>query len=255
MCQYALPNVIFVDLSLYSFIIMKTAFFQVLFLIPALVFGQYTAIPDINFEKALIEFGMDDLIDGKVLSKNIKSVKSLDISWKEIADLTGIKDFDSLQFLNCAANPFTFLDVSNNTALKGLDLDAEGDYSCRLTGLDLSNNTKLTFLDSGTSKLQKLDLSKNIELKELYCSFSNIKKLDLSTNNKLITLDAGYNKLRNLDLSNNRDLQIVDVRNNKLKKLVLTNNSSIKSIRCSGNKFDCRLLHSKRIENKNLQEK
>ena len=118
---------------------------QILFLIPLFGFSQYTSIPDTNFEKALIELGVDDIIDGRVLSNKIKSVKALDISWKEIADLTGIQDFDSLQFLFCAANPFTALDVSNNTALKGLDLDAEGDYPCRLTNLDLSKNIQLTF--------------------------------------------------------------------------------------------------------------
>ncbi|MBL17825.1 MAG: hypothetical protein CL848_02975 [Crocinitomicaceae bacterium] len=43
------------------------------------------AIPDENFEKALIELGYDDLIDGYVQS-GIKNCKELDISEKGISN-------------------------------------------------------------------------------------------------------------------------------------------------------------------------
>lgn len=223
----------------------KTRFFQLLFFIPILGFSQYTAIPDTNFEKSLIELGIDDLVDGKVLSNKIKHVKSLDLAWKEISDLTGIQGFDSLQKLDCSANPFITLDLSKNTALLHLDLDAEGDYTCKITSLDLSNNTELTYLDCGTSDIKKLNLSKNIALKELYCSWCKIKTIDLSNNIELVRLEVSYNKLKRLDLSNNTKLLSLDVGNNRLKDLVLDNNTSLKSIYCAGNKFDCKSLLSK----------
>ena len=52
---------------------------KVLFLlmIPVLCFGQYTSIPDQNFEQALIDLGYDDVIDRKLLTANINSVDSL----------------------------------------------------------------------------------------------------------------------------------------------------------------------------------
>ena len=68
---------------------------KVLFLlmIPVLCFGQYTSIPDQNFEQALIDFGYDDVIDGKVLTANINSVDSLNLIDKNISDLTGVEAF------------------------------------------------------------------------------------------------------------------------------------------------------------------
>ena len=92
-----------------------------LLMIPVLCFGQYTSIPDQNFEQALIDFGYDDVIDGKVLTANINSVDSLFLYRKNISDLTGIEDFIALSFLNCSSNQLTNLDVSQNTALTGLD--------------------------------------------------------------------------------------------------------------------------------------
>ena len=43
---------------------------------PLLCFGQYTDIPDENFEKALIALLYDNVIDGKVLTSKIDKIKS-----------------------------------------------------------------------------------------------------------------------------------------------------------------------------------
>ena len=71
-------------------------------LVPAIYLAQYTAIPDQNFEQALIDLGHDDVIDGQLLTANISSVDSLDVSGyfdtttgqliSPINDLTGIED-------------------------------------------------------------------------------------------------------------------------------------------------------------------
>jgi len=50
-----------------------------LFLLPYIVFGQTTAIPDTAFEQALIDFGYDNVIDSSVLTANISSVTGLSI--------------------------------------------------------------------------------------------------------------------------------------------------------------------------------
>ena len=106
-----------------------------------------TAIPDQNFEQALVEFGYDDVIDGKVLTANINSVDSLSLYRKNISDLTGIEDFIALSFLNCSSNQLTNLDVSQNTALTGLYCDDN-----QLTNLDVSKNTALIALGCGGNK-------------------------------------------------------------------------------------------------------
>ena len=89
---------------------------KVLFLlmIPVLCLGQYTSIPDQNFEKALIDFGYDDVIDGKVLTVNINSIDSLFLKDKSISDLIGVEAFTALKYLNCYDNPLTSLDLTKN---------------------------------------------------------------------------------------------------------------------------------------------
>ena len=41
----------------------------------------YTCIPDYFFEEALIDLGYDDIMDGEVLTANISSVDSLNVSF------------------------------------------------------------------------------------------------------------------------------------------------------------------------------
>ena len=47
---------------------------------------KLTNIPDDNFEQALIDLGIDDVLDDKVLTSNINTLGSLDISGKSISD-------------------------------------------------------------------------------------------------------------------------------------------------------------------------
>ena len=107
-------------------------------------FSQTTLIPDPNFEQALIDLGYDTApIDGQVLTANISSVTSLDVSLNfDITDLTGIEDFTALATLRCYNNQLTSLDLSNNNALTNLDCSNN-----QLTSLDVSNNNALTNLD------------------------------------------------------------------------------------------------------------
>ncbi|TDD96486.1 Ig-like domain-containing protein [Flavobacterium cellulosilyticum] len=135
---------------------------------------QYTLIPDVNFEKALISIGIDSGIpDGKVLTANVSGVTDLNLAVKNITDLTGIQDFSSLTFLSCEGNKLTSLDVSKNLALSTLYC-----YSNQITKLDISTNTALTGLGCSTNQISSLDLSKNIHLVSLMCF-----------NNKLVTLN------------------------------------------------------------------
>ena len=52
--------------------------------------SQTTLIPDVNFEQTLINIGIDNFIDGGVLTSNIDTLIPLDVSGGNITDLTGI---------------------------------------------------------------------------------------------------------------------------------------------------------------------
>ena len=110
------------------------------------VVGQFTYVPDGNFEQRLINLGLDDLLDGQVLTSNINIVSSLIVSMSSIYDLTGIEDFTALTLLSCGHNPLTNLDLSNNTLLTTLWC-----YECQLTCLNIANghNTNIDWLSLG----------------------------------------------------------------------------------------------------------
>ena len=98
---------------------MKTTLLLLLvILFSNLSIAQTTAIPDPNFEQALINLGLDSgPIDGVVLTANIDTVTELDVSWQNINNLTGIQDFSSLVVLDCRFNQLTSLDITQNISL------------------------------------------------------------------------------------------------------------------------------------------
>ncbi len=104
------------------------------FILPFLVSGQKTFIPDDDFEQALINLDLDNVLDDSVNTSAIDSVQSLDISNENIVDLTGIQDFIALTTLFCYNNQLQSLDLSNNPNLF--------DVSCsnnQLTSLSVKN--------------------------------------------------------------------------------------------------------------------
>ncbi|MDG2398326.1 MAG: leucine-rich repeat domain-containing protein, partial [Candidatus Marinimicrobia bacterium] len=157
----------------------------------------YTYVPDNNFEQALVDLGHDDALDNFVLIENIADLDSLDVSEKEINDLTGIEDFAALTFLNCQTNQLTSLDVSANTALEFLTCDNN-----QLTNLDVSNNTALTQLYCNENQLTTLDVSNNTALETLDCQQNQLTSLDVSVNAALTSLEVNDNQLTYLNMKN-----------------------------------------------------
>ena len=65
---------------------------------------ERTYVPDDNFEQALIEMGLDDVMDDYVLTNNISSITTIDLDGRSIIETTGIEDFISLDNLNFENN-------------------------------------------------------------------------------------------------------------------------------------------------------
>ncbi|MEE2954063.1 MAG: hypothetical protein VX347_02695 [Bacteroidota bacterium] len=95
---------------------MKQTLFILLF-IPFFSFGQFTYVPDDNFEQELVNLGYDFILDDYVETANIDTVSVLHIYGRNIADLTGIEDFIALRLLYCGNNSITTLNLSNNPVL------------------------------------------------------------------------------------------------------------------------------------------
>lgn len=203
---------------------------------------QYTSIPDLNFENKLIALGIDSGIpDGKVETSKIQSVTSLDISYSEIKNITGIEDFTSLTSLICNDNEINVLNISKNTKLQYLDCSSTMVYlldfsnnpelthinvskNPYVTKIDVSNNLKLTNLNCSTTSISRLDVSKNTKLTALNCKQIYIMDLDLSYNTALTSLDCSenYNSLTTLNLKNGNNSNFIPANSNFTNNAYLT---------------------------------
>jgi len=228
---------------------MKTKLLLLLLLANFSIYAQYTAIPDVNFEKKLIALGLDSgVADGQVLTSNINLVTSLDVSYSTITDLTGIEDFTGLTILECSNNNLSTLNLSKNTLLSKLNC------SYNKINLDVSKNINLTYLDCTSNLITALNLSSNIALQYLHCGNNgnkgnNFNSLNLSKNSNLKELDVFNGFLTNLDLSSNPALEKLNCSSNNLSSLDLTFNTALITVLCTNNK----LLDLKTATNKMLK--
>jgi gliding motility-associated-like protein len=207
----------------------------ILFLLLSGFFGhaQYTTIPDLNFEKALIDLNIDSgTIDGKVLTSNVIGLTELDVTRKNINDLTGIQDFAALTKLTCSFNALTSLDLSKNTALTSLNCDNN-----QLTSLNATKNTALNFLSCFANKLTSLDFTENIALNGLYCSDNLLSNLNVTKNVALIYLSCFNNKLTSLNITQNSTLASLVCSNNQLTSLDVIKNTALTYLACSFNQL------------------
>jgi len=197
---------------------MKNYILFLMFLISLSSYSQFTLIPDQNFEQALINLGLDDVIDGQVLTANISGIEELDIPGLNIQDLTGIQDFTLLSILSLEYNLLTNLDISQNINLEILAIDDNP-----LISIDISNNLNLFTFSANYTNLTSIDTSMNIDLEMLQVEYCNISSLDLSNNINLGLLVASGNQLTELDLSNNILLEEIYLYENQLTEINLEN--------------------------------
>ncbi len=211
---------------------------------------QYTLIPDLNFENKLIALGIDSGIpDGKVETSKIESVTSLDISYSEIKNITGIEDFTSLTSLICNDNEINVLNISKNTKLQYLDCSSTMVYL-----LDFSNNPELTHINvSKNPYVTKIDVSNNLKLTSLNCSTTSISRLDVSKNTKLTTLNCKQVYIMDLDLSYNTALTSLDCSDNynSLTTLNLKNGNNSNFILANSNFTNNAYLTCITVDNQN----
>ena len=269
---------------------MKNLLFALCLITAINIKAQTTAIPDPNFEQALIDLGLDTgTPNGVIPTNNIDTITNLRVWNNNIGDLTGIENFTALTELRCSGNQLTSLDLTQNTALTyllchgnqltSLDLTqntALTELSCgenqltsldltqntaltilfctfnQLTSLDLTQNTALTYLTCIHNQLTSLDLTQNTALTELYCGENQLTSVDLTQNTALTVLYCGYNQLTSLDLTQNTALTRLTCVDNQLTSLDLTQNTALTQLWCPGNQLTC--LNLKNGNNLNLND-
>ncbi|MBF2709570.1 Ig-like domain-containing protein [Flavobacterium soyangense] len=212
---------------------MKKLLFLVLLLSNFFGYAQYTLIPDVNFELALIGLGIDSgAPDGKVLTANVSGITNLDVSKKAITNLSGIQDFTSLEYLLCIDNQLTSLDVTKNTALIRLSCNQN-----QLTSLDVTKNTNLNHLSCSYNYIISIDVTKNTALTLLDCSNNQITSLDVTKNTALTLLDCSNNQITSLDVTKNTALTFLSCSTNQISSLDVTKNMALTFLSCSTNQI------------------
>lgn len=185
----------------------KQVFLLLAILISVPLYSQNTFVPDDHFEQALIDLGLDNVMDDLVSTGNIDTLSYLHVSWKGIEDLTGIEDFSSL----------TFLQVSSNN----------------LTSLDVSQNSQLTTLHADLNDLSTLLVGNNTHLKSLFCRANMLTSLNVSGLPALYSLSVENNLLTQLNVSQNPLLDYLNIQGNLIFNLNVSSNPQLKGLNCS----------------------
>ncbi len=151
--------------------------------VPLLLIGQYTAIPDPEFETFLISQGMDNVLDGQVLTTNIDDNTFLQINetapFFNITDLTGIQDFISLELLIIGFTQCETIDLGNLPDLKIVSLSQNES----LQSIEVRQCGSLEEFYAGSGTLISFDGSQNQQLKNVIVSGNNLLNIDLRNGN------------------------------------------------------------------------
>ncbi|MDB4289543.1 T9SS type A sorting domain-containing protein [Flavobacteriaceae bacterium] len=168
-------------------------------------YSQTTAIPDPNFEQALIDLAIDTgVVNGLISTADAAAVTgTLDVRGKSISNLTGIEAFTSITTLVIKDNALTSLDLSALTQL--VILEAAGNA---LTSVNVSGLTSLERLIVQQNALTSIDLTGLTNLDYLYLGENNITTLDVSDSPNIRRLYVNQNpNLGDFDVSNVASLE------------------------------------------------
>lgn len=194
-------------------------------------YAQTTAIPDSNFEQALIDLGHDTgPTDGTILTATANAVTgTLDLKAKGISNLTGIEAFTSITFLDLRdGNSITTLDLSALTQLEGLEAAGNG-----MTSIDVSGLTKLKKLIIQKNKLTSVDLTGLTALETLYLGENDFTSIDVNDSPNITRLYVNGNpNLNTLTFNNVTALDRLRVQESGIRSLSidLANHPSLSEV-------------------------
>tara|TARA_R110000850_G_scaffold16697_3_gene51800 strand:- start:27982 stop:29064 length:1083 start_codon:yes stop_codon:yes gene_type:complete len=207
--------------------------------------GQFTQIPDPAFEQFLINEGYDDVMDGQVLTGNINGIIQFEIvdPVPNITDLTGIEDFDSLEYLAIGLTGLVSLNLSANNNLVDLvcalnpqleHINFNGAdnlinayiFNNNLLSLDVSSNQQLTTLEAYQNQISIINLGVNHNLNDLVLNENLIIDIDVTGLVNLIGLGCNDNLLTELDLTQNTSLENLFIDSNQLTSLDIRNGNN-----------------------------
>ncbi|CAL2083718.1 leucine-rich repeat domain-containing protein [Tenacibaculum sp. 190524A02b] len=274
---------------------MKKITFLVVLFLSATTFSQIVNIPDANFKNALLNHNplIDTNKDGEIQITEAEAATEINVSGKNINDLTGINAFKNIKILRCSNNNLTNLELTIHYSLKLLSAPYNQLTSIKFGKLGLTNvflqNNKLTSLnvapldaletlDASINKLTEvqlafpvnhipfkslnlwdneltsIDLSLLTELEDLQVSNNLLTSINTSNNKKLQKLIADTNQISSIDIKENSLLTEITLSNNQLSTIDLSNNALLKNLNLISNSFqNLDISTNKSLENLYLQ--
>ena len=192
------------------------------------------AIDEENFPdpvfRQFVSTNVDRDGDGLLYDSEISIIRNVSVSNMGIGSLKGIEYFTALQYLYCANNSLTSLDMLDCPMLTYLSCNGNA-----LTSLDLSGCPALSTLYCSDNVLTELDLSVCPVLTDLQCSGNLLISINLSGNPQLRTLYCQDNLLGSLELDSNPALSSLYCQGNLLTELDLNGKTALTSLNCYGN--------------------
>jgi hypothetical protein len=197
---------------------------------------EYVSVPDSRFEQALIDRGLDFILDGRIKTASVANATTIEIlNNLGISSIQGIEAFPNLQKIRIIHNNISSVDLSKNPNLTYVHF-----WDNKLTSIDVSSLTKLELLVGGDNDIVTFDVSRNPNLNELdfgntegrtgYGTTRGVTSIDISHNPNLRRLYMQNNRLTSLDISKNRNLEEIWVHDNKIESLNCTNNPNLSYI-------------------------
>lgn len=167
---------------------------------------EYTDVPDPVFEQILVNYKIDNTIDGKI--KTIDAVRSklgLEIlHQKNLISLKGLEAFINTPWINLWDAPL-------------------------LKSINLSNNLKLQWVAVSDTDIENVDISKNISLKEI--DFQNSYEQRSSDPATIGQKIWGFTKgLTSIDLTNNINLEKIHIAGNRIKTINVSHLSKLSEL-------------------------
>ena len=164
--------------------------------------------------------------DGQISVNEAQEVKYLELEEDEcgygITDISEIKYFTSLQYLDCMSNNITDLDLSHNSQLVRLCCNANQIQSLNISGLNL-----LTLLDCGYNpELVSVNVSSCSQLTNFMCArCDNLESFSVNDCQSLDLLEVDHNtKLKLINVAGCPNLDFFYCVGNDLNTIIIDEN-------------------------------
>lgn len=197
--------------------------------------------------KALME--LVNAGDCKTAKKQLINKTRLDLSGKNLKDITPLRGLTNIVWLDITGNNIT--DINPISGIGSLEtLYANGNPVQSLAPLNGHKNIKVIAISQ--TKIAEVKLDQMPALERLYLTDSSIKTVNLKDMDKLETIDFMGSKMDSLSLTNLKIMKLIKVPDTDLKSLSVNDLPKLGIVDVRGTKISDETLKNLKQHYKNL---